>query len=62
MTDFQTPNEKLKSKVKKKTTVEDLYAGTDESIIEDDDVKNDPDWTQTPFFSRVNKLRVSSQS
>ena len=30
---------------------------TDESLV-DDDVENDPDWTKTPLYNRIQKLMV----
>ncbi|KOC66714.1 Chromosome-associated kinesin KIF4A [Habropoda laboriosa] len=47
---------KLKSKVSERVTREDECPPTDDSIITDDDVEKDPDWTNTPLYNRIQKL------
>lgn len=52
---------KQKTKMKKKpipgTPNYNDFLFSDDSIA-DDDVENDPDWTKTPLYSRIQKLMV----
>uniref|UniRef100_A0ABD2VXV7 Kinesin motor domain-containing protein n=1 Tax=Trichogramma kaykai TaxID=54128 RepID=A0ABD2VXV7_9HYME len=41
---------------------ETSFGFTDESIINDDDDENDPDWTKTPLYNRIQKLEKTTKN
>ncbi|XP_003703069.1 kinesin-like protein 3A isoform X1 [Megachile rotundata] len=57
---------KPKGTKKAKKTVEIdqefIYPATDDSIVENDDTENDPDWTQTPLYNRIQKLLSTTKN
>ncbi|XP_029043821.2 chromosome-associated kinesin KIF4-like [Osmia bicornis bicornis] len=53
---------KVNKNVKKSTESVDLDLPTDDSIVEDDDPVNDPDWTRTPLYNRIQKLMKTTKN
>ncbi|CAL7949261.1 unnamed protein product [Xylocopa violacea] len=53
--------ENIRPKISKNVNVEEIEPDADDSIGEIDDIEKDPDWTQTPLFSRIQKLMNSTK-